>query len=238
MVALRCLRALPDRPRHDLRREPHLLLVCAPRQVRRAAREGRRGAGRRPPQGRARAQKGLLHLGRALRSARPRARLRIPSRLLGGRYLFEPGRMAELGRRLESDGIRIARGARGGIQYRYRSKALGRVRKVSGAALGFAANRATGRGRGGSRCAASDSRWHSPSRYPAMSARTAAGAEGAACRSPLRGSAGGRGLRSAGATRERRAVLGFLLRATSKRLGMALAGAPIGAARLPAHRAR
>ena len=54
--------------------------------------------------------------------------------------------MAELGRRLESDGIRIARGARGGIQYRYRSKALGRVRKVSGAALGFAANRATGRG--------------------------------------------------------------------------------------------
>lgn len=57
--------------------------------------------------------------------------------------------MAELGRRLESDGIRIARGARGGIQHRYRSKALGRVRKVSGAALGFAANRATGRGRGG-----------------------------------------------------------------------------------------
>lgn len=54
-------------------------------------------------------------------------------------------RMAELGRRLESDGIRIARGARGGIQYRYRSEALGRVRKVSGAALGFAVNRATGR---------------------------------------------------------------------------------------------
>ena len=157
---------------------------------------------------------------------------------LGGRYLFEPGRMAELGRRLESDGIRIARGARGGIQYRYRSKALGRVRPVSGAARGFAANRATGRGRGGSRCAASDSRWHSPSRCPAMSARTAAGAEGTACRSPLRGSAGGRGLHSAGATRERRAVLGFLLRATSKRLGMALAGAPIGAARLPAQRAR
>ena len=64
---------------------------------------------------------------------------------LGGRYLFEPGRMAELGRRLESDGIRIARGARGGIQYRYRSKALGRVRKISGAALGFAVNRTTGR---------------------------------------------------------------------------------------------
>ena len=54
-------------------------------------------------------------------------------------------RIAELGRRLESDGIRIARGARGGIQYRYRSKALGRVRKISGAALGFAVNRTTGR---------------------------------------------------------------------------------------------
>lgn len=48
----------------------------------------------------------------------------------------------------------------------------------------------------------------------------------------------GRGLRSAGATRERRAVLGFLLRATSKRLGMALAGAPIGAVRLPARRGK
>ena len=54
-------------------------------------------------------------------------------------------RMAEFGRRLESDGIRLARGARGGLQYRYRSKALGRVRKISGAALGFAVNRATGR---------------------------------------------------------------------------------------------
>lgn len=51
--------------------------------------------------------------------------------------------------------------------------------------------------------------------------------------SPLRGSAGGRGPRSAGATRERRAVLGFLSGATSERLGMALAGAQIGAARLP-----
>lgn len=40
---------------------------------------------------------------------------------------------------------RIARGARGGIQYRCRSKALGCVRKVSSAALGFAANRTPGR---------------------------------------------------------------------------------------------
>jgi hypothetical protein len=54
-------------------------------------------------------------------------------------------RMAELGRRLESDGIKLARGARGGLQYRYRSEALGRVRKISGAALGFAVNRTTGR---------------------------------------------------------------------------------------------
>lgn len=40
---------------------------------------------------------------------------------------------------------RIARGVRGGIQYRCRSKALGCVRKVSGAALGFVVNRTPGR---------------------------------------------------------------------------------------------
>ena len=55
-------------------------------------------------------------------------------------------RLAELRRWLKADGIKLERGARGGLQYRYRSDLLGRERRISGAPiLGFAVNRDTGR---------------------------------------------------------------------------------------------
>lgn len=54
-------------------------------------------------------------------------------------------RLAELRRRLKADGIKLERSARGGLQYRYRSVSLGRERRISGARLGFAVNRDTGR---------------------------------------------------------------------------------------------
>lgn len=172
------------------------------------------------------------------RSARPRARLRIPSRPPRRALPLRAG--PDGGARAQARVRRHPDRPRGAGRHSVPLPLQGARARPQGQRRGARLRGEPGDGprEGGSRCAASDSRWHSPSRCPAMSARTAAGAEGAACRSPLRGSAGGRGLRSAGATRERRAVLGFLLRATSKRLGMALAGAPIGAARLPAQRAR
>lgn len=53
-------------------------------------------------------------------------------------------RLGELERILKNDGIELKVGARGGLQYRYRSESLGRQRKISGARLGFAVNRTTG----------------------------------------------------------------------------------------------
>ncbi|WP_322151139.1 relaxase/mobilization nuclease domain-containing protein [Paratractidigestivibacter sp.] len=54
-------------------------------------------------------------------------------------------RLAELRRRLGDDRIRLDKGARGGLQYRYRSESLGQERRISGARLGFAVNRSSGR---------------------------------------------------------------------------------------------
>lgn len=93
-----------------------------------------------------RAEKAAAARDRSVKTENQRVREAVARRVEEvGRLPRCDDRMAELGRRLESDGIRLARGARGGLQYRYRSKALGRVRKISGAALGFAVNRATGR---------------------------------------------------------------------------------------------
>ena len=61
-----------------------------------------------------------------------------------GRMRSCPDRMAELERRLTRDGVRMRRGARGGLQYEFRSRSLGGTRRVSGARLGFARDRRTG----------------------------------------------------------------------------------------------
>lgn len=61
-----------------------------------------------------------------------------------GRMRSCPDRMAELERRLARDGVRMRRGARGGLQYEFRSRSLGGTRRVSGARLGFARDRRTG----------------------------------------------------------------------------------------------
>lgn len=61
-----------------------------------------------------------------------------------GRMRSCPDRMAELERRLARDGVRMRRGARGGLQYEFRSRPLGGTRRVSGARLGFARDRRTG----------------------------------------------------------------------------------------------
>lgn len=61
-----------------------------------------------------------------------------------GRMRSCPDRMAELERRLDRDGVRMRRGARGGLQYEFRSRSLGGTRRVSGARLGFARDRRTG----------------------------------------------------------------------------------------------
>lgn len=61
-----------------------------------------------------------------------------------GRMRSCPDRMAELERRLARDGIRMRRGARGGLQHEFRSRSLGGTHRVSGARLGFARDRRTG----------------------------------------------------------------------------------------------
>ena len=62
-----------------------------------------------------------------------------------GRLKSCPDRFGEFARRLESDGIEIARSKRGALQYRYHSESLGKTRKINGARLGYAVNRSTGR---------------------------------------------------------------------------------------------
>lgn len=61
-----------------------------------------------------------------------------------GRMRSCPDRMGELERRLAHDGVRMCRGARGGLQYEFRSRSLGGTRRVSGARLDFARDRRTG----------------------------------------------------------------------------------------------
>ena len=52
-----------------------------------------------------------------------------------GRLKSCPDRFGEFARRLESDGIEIARSKRGALQYRYHSESLGKTRKINGARL-------------------------------------------------------------------------------------------------------
>ena len=86
-----------------------------------------------------------LERGRAGDSENARARAAVARRVEEvGRMRSCPDRMAELERRLARDGIRMRRGARGGLQYEFRSRSLGGTRRVSGARLGFARDRRTG----------------------------------------------------------------------------------------------
>lgn len=86
-----------------------------------------------------------LERGRAGGSKNARARAAVARRIEAvGRMRSCPDRMAELERRLARDGVRMRRGARGGLQYEFRSRSLGGTRRVSGARLGFARDRRTG----------------------------------------------------------------------------------------------
>lgn len=86
-----------------------------------------------------------LERGRAGGSENARARAAVARRVEEvGRMRSCPDRMAELERRLTRDGVRMRRGARGGLQYEFRSRSLGGTRRVSGARLGFARDRRTG----------------------------------------------------------------------------------------------
>lgn len=86
-----------------------------------------------------------LERGRAGGSENARARAAVARRVEEvGRMRSCPDRMAELERRLTRDGVRMRRGARGGLQYEFRSRSLGGTRRVSGARLGFVRDRRTG----------------------------------------------------------------------------------------------
>ena len=92
-----------------------------------------------------RAEREIARRGRAGDSENARARAAVARRVEEvGRTRSCPDRMAELERRLARDGVRMRRGARGGLQYEFRSRSLGGTRRVSGARLGFARDRRTG----------------------------------------------------------------------------------------------
>lgn len=88
---------------------------------------------------------GLRQLERGRAGGSENARAAVARRVEEvGRMRSCPDRMAELERRLTRDGVRMRRGARGGLQYEFRSRSLGGTRRVSGARLGFARDRRTG----------------------------------------------------------------------------------------------
>lgn len=92
-----------------------------------------------------RAEREMARRGRAGDSENARVRAAVARRVEEvGRMRSCPDRMAELDRRLRLDGVRMRHGARGGLQYEFRSASLGGTRRVSGARLGFARDRRTG----------------------------------------------------------------------------------------------
>lgn len=92
------------------------------------------------------AERDMARRGRAERSENARVRAAVARRIDEvGRLPECADRMGELSRRLQKDGITLARSSGGHLQYRFYSKALGGERKVNGARLGFARNRVTGR---------------------------------------------------------------------------------------------
>lgn len=91
-------------------------------------------------------ERDMARKGQAERSENARVRATVARRVEEvGRMAECPDRMSELSRRLAKDGITLARSRNGSLQYRFHSAALGRERRVNGARLGFAHNRATGR---------------------------------------------------------------------------------------------
>lgn len=91
------------------------------------------------------AERDMARKGQAERSENARVRATVARRIDEvGRLPECADRMGELSRRLQKDGITLARSKGGHLQYRFHSKALGGERKVNGARLGFARNRATG----------------------------------------------------------------------------------------------
>lgn len=93
-----------------------------------------------------REEREMAKKGRADRSENARIRAAVARRAEEvGRLKSCPDRFGEFAKRLESDGIEVARSKRGALQYRYYSKSLGGVRKINGARLGYAVNRSTGR---------------------------------------------------------------------------------------------
>lgn len=90
-------------------------------------------------------ERDMARKGRAERSENARVRATVARRIEEvGRLPECPDRMTELSRRLARDGITLARARNGSLQYRFHSDALGGERKVNGARLGYARNRATG----------------------------------------------------------------------------------------------
>ena len=90
-------------------------------------------------------ERDMARRGCAERSENARIRTAVARRVEEvGRLPECPNRLGELSRRLQKDGITLARSKGGHLQYRFYSKALGGERKVNGARLGYARNRATG----------------------------------------------------------------------------------------------
>lgn len=93
-----------------------------------------------------REEREMAKKGRSDKSENARVRAIIAQRAEEvGRLKSCPDRFGEFARRLESDGIEVARSKQGALQYRYRSESLGKTRKINGARLGYAVNRSTGR---------------------------------------------------------------------------------------------
>ena len=93
-----------------------------------------------------REEREMAKKGRSDKSENARVRAIVAQRAEEvGRLKSCPDRFGEFARRLESDGIEIARSKRGALQYHYHSESLGKTRKINGARLGYAVNRSTGR---------------------------------------------------------------------------------------------
>ena len=91
-------------------------------------------------------ERDMARKGQVERSENARVRATVARRIDEvGRLTECADRMGELARRLQKDGITLARSRGGHLQYRFHSKALGGERKVNGARLGFARNKVTGR---------------------------------------------------------------------------------------------
>ncbi len=91
------------------------------------------------------AERDMARKGHPERSENARVRAIVAKRIDEvGRMSRCDDRLGELSRRLAKDGITLTKSKRNQLQYQFKSKSLGRVRRINGARLGFALNRATG----------------------------------------------------------------------------------------------